>query len=163
MKKIINKLPIILILFIFQFFKSQNKERYENDYNKNVPKLQQIALSKQTFYGENFFELLSSIQSKGAKINNFSYRERGLSPKIYDVVLNFSDTDDFLIAEKKNYLRPYIIITFQEQIPDELRQLTLKYHGELTQEVKDFLANRKIEKIEFFGINGLTSKDRSER
>jgi len=163
MKTIINKLPIVLIFFVFQFYKSQNKERYVNAYNKAVPQLQQIALSKQKFYKKNFSEFLSVIEKRGAKVDNYNYRERGLSPKIYGIILNFTNLDDFIVAEKNNYLSPYIMITFQDQIPDELRQLTLKYHGELTQEVKDFLANRKIEKIEFYGINGLTSQDRSAR
>lgn len=163
MKTIINKLPIILVLFLFQFCKSQDKERYVNAYTKAVPQLQQVASSKQKFYKKNFTEFLSVVESKGVKVDNYSFRERGLSPKIYDVILNFTNLDDFIVAEKNNYLSPYIMITFQDQIPDEIRQLTLKNHGELTQEVKDFLANRKIEKIEFYGINGLTSRDGSAR
>lgn len=163
MKTIINKLPIILIFFVFQFCKSQNKERYINDYNKSVPKLQQIAAAKQQFCKNNFSKFLSIIEKKEVKIDNYTYLERGLSPKIYDIILNFTSLDDSIVAEKNNYLSPYIVITFENQIPDEIRQLTLKYHGELTQEVKDFFADRKIEKIEFYGINGLNSKDRSAR
>jgi len=161
MKTIINKLPIILILFVFQFCKSQNKERYVNDYNKAVPKLQQVATSKQKYYGKDFSEFMSQLESNGVKIKSFFYKEKGLSPKINMIILEFVDSDDFGIDD--NYQHPRILITFQEQIPDEIRQLTLKSHGELTQEVKDFLADRKIENIVFYGINGLTSKDRSAR
>lgn len=163
MKTIINKLPIILILFVFQFCKSQNKERYVNDYNKAVPKLQQVATSKQKYYGKDFSEFLSQLEKTGVEVKGFYYKEKGLSPKIYDVILNFTNLDDSIVAEKNNYFSPYAVITFQEQISDKLRPLTIKYHGELSKEVKDFLADRKIAKIEFFGINGLTNKDRSAR
>ena len=161
MKTIINKLPILLILFVFQFCKSQNKERYVSDYNKAVPKLQQVATSKQKYYGKYFSEFMSQLELNGVKIKIFFYKEKGLSPKINMIILEFVDSDDFGIDD--NYQHPRILITFQEQIPDEIRQLTLKSHGELTQEVKDFLADRKIENIVFYGINGLTSKDRSAR
>jgi len=162
MKTILNKLPIILIFLIFQFCKTQNRERYISDYNKNVPKLQQIANLKQQFYGDNFSNFLKEIENKGAIIDNFSYRGViDYSPKIKYIVLNFTKLGDY--ESDYDFQKPCIIITMQDQVPDELRLLTLKYHGELTQEVRDFLANRKIEKIEFYGINGLTSTDRSSR
>ncbi|WP_154656902.1 hypothetical protein [Epilithonimonas tenax] len=164
MKTIINKLPIILVLFLFQFCKSQNNERYVNAYNKALPQLQQVATLKQQFYKKDFSELLTYLKDKEAKITYYGFSGKtDISPKIYILRIYFTNQDDTSKAIDNNYQIPFIIITFQDQIPDELRQLTLKYHGELTQEVKDFLANRKIEKIEFFGINGLTSKDRSER
>ena len=163
MKTIINKIPIILLLFSLQFCKSQNKERYVNAYNNAVPQLRQVASSKHKFYMKNFSEFIAIIENKGVVVDNYSYRERGLSPKIYDIILNFTNLDDHIVAEKNNFLSPYIMITLQEQVPDQIRQLTLKNNGKLTQEVKDLLADRKIVKIEFYGINGLASKDRSAK
>ena len=67
------------------------------------------------------------------------------------------------MVQKNKYQFPIITITFQEEIPYEFRALTVKYEGKLNEEVKTFLSNRKIEKIDFYGINGLKNTDRSPR
>lgn len=164
MKTMTNKLYIILVLLMVQFCKSQDRERYINNYNEAVPKLQQLATSKKEFYGKNFSVFLNDIEKKKIKIMRYGFSGKtDINPQIYSLRIYFTNQDDFDLSQDQGYQMPFVTINFQKQIPDELRQLTLKYHGELTQEVKDFLDDRKIETIEFYGINGLTSKDRSAR
>jgi len=162
--KTIQKIVLITILTAFQFCKSQDAQKYAVEYNKVVPKLQILASEKQKFYNQNFSDLLSEFDKKNIKIYNYTFFGKAdTSEKVYIMRLMLYNRNDFDKAINTGYQIPIMQIFFEDQIPDEIKTLTRKYEGKLTPEVRDFLANRKIEKIEFYGINGLKSTDRSVR
>ena len=163
MKTLFKILSIVLIT-LFQNCKSQDAQKYIAQYEESVPKLQQLAEEKNKFYGKNFSIFVDELEKNKIKIFNFGYDGKiAGSPKIYVVRFWFNDIGAIDMVQKNKYQFPIITITFQEEIPYELRALTVKYEGKLNEEVKTFLSNRKIEKIDFYGINGLKNTDRSPR
>jgi len=163
MKTLFKILSVVLIT-LFQNCKSQDNQRYINQYEDSVSKLQQLAKEKDKFYGMNFSIFMDEMEKKKVKIIDYGYSGKtASSPIIYVIRLWFTDHDLTEVSQKNKYQLPIVTITFQEEIPYEFRALTVKYEGRLSEEVKTFLSNRKIEKIDFYGINGLTSTDRSSR
>ncbi|GEM_PF-1279945 len=162
--KIVNKIIILTLLAIFQFCKSQDAKVYSDDYNKIAPRLQSLANEKKQFYDKSFSEFLRETEKKGIEIVDYGYKGKtDTQEDIYVLILWYANRNLKDIANKNNYQFPFAIVTFREHFPNEFRALTRKYQGQLTPEVREFLNNRKIENIEFYGINGLTSKDRTVR
>ncbi|NML56540.1 hypothetical protein [Chryseobacterium cheonjiense] len=56
---------------------------------------------------------------------------------------------------------PFISITFQNEIPSQIDQLSIQSQGRWNATIAQFFANMKIEKIEFVGINGYNNPDRT--
>ncbi|CAH0128090.1 hypothetical protein SRABI04_00199 [Chryseobacterium sp. Bi04] len=50
-------------------------------------------------------------------------------------------------------------ITFESEIPSQIKNMVQEYNGVWTSIFTQFFANMKIEKIEFGGINGYNSND----
>ena len=162
--KTIQKIVLITLLTAFQFCKSQDAKRYSDDYNKIAPRLQSLANEKKQFYDKSFSEFLRETEKKNIKIIDYGIKGKtDTSENIYILILWYLDHDLSIISAKNNYQKPFVLIHFKDQLPDEIKTLTRKYQGQLSSEVQEFLSNRKIEKIEFYGINGLTSKDRTVR
>ncbi len=164
MKTTRNKILLITVITIFQFCKSQDTKKYADSYNKNVPKLQSLAEDKKQFYNGNFSDFINEMEKKHIEIINYGYSGRtDIQEDIYILNLWLVNRENLDMIRKNDYQTPIILVYFKEQIPNELKILTQKYEGELSPEVIEFLADRKIEKIEFYGINGLKSTDRSVR
>lgn len=148
----------------FQFCKSQDAKKYAENYNKIVPEIQAIAKNKKQFYGADFLEFIKKLDNKGIKVQGFfGLGKTSYSEDIYIIHLRLYNQDYFEVAKEEGYKFPIIWVHFKEQLPDEIKTLTRKYQGELSPEVIEFLSNREIESIEFYGINGLKSKDRTVR
>lgn len=162
--KTFYKIYIVIFFVFFQNCMSQNAQKYKTQYNNNVPKLQEIAKEKSKFYNQSFSLFITEMEKKGVKILDYGYDGKiASSPKIYVIRLWFMDHELIDTAQENKYQVPIVTITFKEEIPYEFRALTLKNHGELNTEIKEFLSNRKIEKIVFYGINGLTNQDKTAR
>lgn len=157
----------LLVLYSFSIFyncKSQDTQRYSKQYNDQVIKLQNLAKVKSKFYNQNFSDFVKEMDKSNIKVLDFGYGPKIASrPEIYVVRFWFIDHELTDVSLKNNYQLPIIMITFQEPIPGEIRALTRKYEGRLSPELREFLGNQKIEKIDFYGINGLTNKDRTSR
>lgn len=167
MKDILKLLVIISFLFFQQNCKAQDSQKYVEQYNNVAPKLQQLAKQKTTnkIAYQDFNNILNSIENTGVKIIDYGYGGKEVnSREIYVVRLYVMEHNLTNVPNLQNKFQyPVIWVTFKERIPDEIKVLTRKYYGTLSPEVRKFLGNRQIEKVEFYGINGLTSPDKSPK
>lgn len=162
--KTIFKIIAVVLVTVFQNCKSQDAQRYIAQYEESVPKLNQLAKEKEKFYSRDFSMFTDELENKKIRIFNIGYDGKTAnSSKIYVIRMWFNDIGAIDLVRKNKYQFPLVVITFKDEIPYEFRALTVKYEGKLSDEVRKFLANRKIEKIDFYGINGLTNTDRTAR
>ncbi|MDH6252878.1 glycogen synthase [Chryseobacterium sp. H1D6B] len=157
---------IILIFFciaLLQFCNAQEKE-YTRFYNSLNPKLQNIAETKSQFYNQEFSKFYNILKDNNITINMFAYDSKMANSKDnYILRIYFTDHKTNSYAIDNNYQFPRISITFKNKIPFEIERLTREYHGEWNNEMFQFFSNMIIEKIDFYGINGVSSADRKAR
>jgi hypothetical protein len=77
--------------------------------------------------------------------------------------LFFEDSDLWSVATDNPFQYPWISITFENEIPNQIKNMILQNHGEWDNTFVQFFSNMKIEKIKFIGINGYNSTDWSEK
>lgn len=63
------------------------------------------------------------------------------------------------VATDNTFQYPWISITFQDEIPVQIKQMVLQNNGKWDNSFVQFFSNRKIEKIKFVGINGYNSNN----
>jgi hypothetical protein len=163
MKSILIKIALIINLFLIYNCKAQTISDYINFYNNVVPKLNSIVPIKTPFYGQNFTNFNSEMLNKnispelwlcGNKISE--------SNKYYVLTLTFCSVNMLNISLDNSFQYPSVIITFENEIPPQVKNLISETHGEWTYNVQQFFSNMKIEKIEFTGVKGYDSDDYSE-
>lgn len=161
-----NFFKIILIFFCIvslQFCNAQEKE-YAKFYNSLNPKLQNIAGVKNEFYNKEFSKFYDILKDNTITINMFAYDSKMASSKDnYILIVYFTDNKTRSYANDQHYQFPMIFVTFKNKIPDEIERLTRQYHGEWNNEMLQFFSTMIIEKIDFYGINGISSSDRKAR
>lgn len=163
MKSIFKIILASFFLLSLQFCNAQQNE-YFKFYNQITPKLQEIAKNKTQYYNGKFSDFNVTFQNHNVTIKKFGY-----GPKIFNskdnYVLNiyFTDQESLGYASDHRYQFPIINITFTEKIPDVIKDLAIKYEGKWNNDMLVFFSNQHIEKIDFYGINGVTSSDRKGR
>ena len=156
-----------IILFVLALFLIQNCSAQFNDYKKKynelLPALQKSANNKKLYYGKEFSEFYQNFTVKD-KIVSFGYDGKyANSRKLYILRLYFSRIEERGSLIDNKLPIPMLNITFQDQIPDEIIPLTRKYEGIWNEDMVKFFSKLKIEKIEYYGINGWDNKDRRAR
>lgn len=163
MKTIIKFVALIFVVTL-QNCNAQNVG-YQQVYNNIATPLQKMANNKTTqFYNSEFKYFSKSLIKNNLIIKSFGYDSKmATRPEIFVLSLYFTDMDARLDLTEKKLKNPFVVITFQNQIPDDIIGMTLKYHGEWNDEFEKFFSDMKIEKINFYDINGFQSKDRGAR
>jgi len=154
------KILFIVILFLQHNYKAQTTNDYITFYNGIVPKLNTIAINKTQFYGHNFSSFYNELLNNNINIVNLSYGTKvDPSSKYYVLDLFFEDSDMWSIATQNKYQYPWISITFEDEIPIQIKNMVLQNQGQWNNTFVQFFSNMKIEKIQFIGVNGYDSTD----
>lgn len=137
---------------------------YITFYNGVVPKLNTVATNKTQFYGQNFSKFNTELINKNINAVNLGYASKtDTGIKYYMLALYFCDSNMDKPALDNKFQIPVIWITFENEIPPQIKSMVLQYHGEWNDTFAQFFSNMKIEKIEFGGINGYNSSDWSAK
>lgn len=161
MKNIFLKALFITIMF-FQYnaCKAQTANDYISFYNEIVPKFNTIAITKTQFYGQNFSNFYNELLSKNINILKLSYDYKtNPGTKYYILDLFFEDSEMWSVATANTFQYPWISITFENEIPSQIKNMVVQSHGEWNSNFAQFFSNMKIEKIKFIGVNGYDSND----
>jgi hypothetical protein len=160
MKTIFKILFILNFLVLTQNCKAQTTNDYVTFYNNIIPKLNTIIPNKTQFYGQNFSVFYNELQNKNIDVVSLScgYKtDPGI--KYYVLDLFFEDEDLWSVASNNNYQYPWISITFESEIPSQIKNMILQAHGQWDYNFIQFFANMKIEKILFVGVRGYDNPD----
>lgn len=164
MKTIFFKILVIVNLLFLYSCKAQTTNEYITFYNGVVPKLNTIVPYKTQFYGQNFSNFYNELLSKQIGIVGLDYDYKtDPGSKYYVLRLFFADSEMWSVATNNPFQYPWVSITFQDEIPSQIKAMVLQNHGEWNNTFVQFFANMKIEKIKFVGINGYNSTDWSEK
>ncbi|MCQ9641200.1 hypothetical protein MP478_17610 [Chryseobacterium sp. WG14] len=164
MKSIFLKSLFIISTFFIHNYKSQSVNDYIIFYNSITPKLNTIASNKTQFYGQNFSKFYSELSNKYITVVNLSYDSKtDTGIKYYMLALYFCDSSRDKPALDNKFQIPVVWITFENEIPPQIKNMVQEYNGVWTSTFTQFFANMKIEKIEFGGINGYNSNDWSAK
>ena len=150
-------LTAILLLTVNSYY-SQSKE-YIELYNSITPKLQETAAIKQKFYGKEFSEFYKYLNNKGLKVIKLSYLSVPSNMKKINVLeLNFLNDEQQYYAYKNKFAEPYIYIFLLDEIPQEIRAMVFNTHGSWNEDFAQFLSKLRIEKMEFYGLEGISNR-----
>ena len=150
-------LTAVLLLTVNSYF-SQSKE-YTELYNSITPKLQETAAIKQEFYGKKFSEFYKYLNNKGLKVIKLSYLSVPSNMKKINVLeLNFLNDEQQYYAYKNKFAEPYIYIFLLDEIPQEIRAMVFNTHGFWNEDFAQFLSKLRIEKMEFYGLEGISNR-----
>lgn len=150
-------LTAILLLTVNSYY-SQSKE-YTELYNSITPKLQETAAIKQKFYGKEFSEFYKYLNNKGLKVIKLSYLSVPSNMKKINVLeLNFLNDEQQYYAYKNKFAEPYIYIFLLDEIPQEIRAMVFNTHGSWNEDFAQFLSKLRIEKMEFYGLEGISNR-----
>ncbi|MFS4472884.1 hypothetical protein [Chryseobacterium sp. T20] len=166
MKSIFLKGLFIISIFLMHNCKAQSASvnEYITFYNGVVPKLNTVAANKTQFYGQNFSEFYSELLSKNVNVVDLGYGSKtDTGTKNYILRLYFCDSNMDKPAFDNKFQIPVIWITFENEIPPQIKSMVLQYHGEWNDTFVQFFSNMKIEKIKFIGLNGYNSNNWSAK
>ena len=150
-------LTAVLLLTVNSYY-SQSKE-YTELYNSITPKLQKTAAIKQEFYGKEFSEFYKYLNNKGLKVIKLSYLSVPSNMKKINVLeLNFLNDEQQYYAYKNKFTEPYIYIFLLDEIPQEIRAMVFNTHGFWNEDFAQFLSKLRIEKMEFYGLEGISNR-----
>ena len=150
-------LTAVLLLTVNSYY-SQSKE-YTELYKSITPKLQETAAIKQKFYGKEFSEFYKYLNNKGLKVIKLSYLSVPSNMKKINVLeLNFLNDEQQYYAYKNDFAEPYIYIFLLDEIPQEIRAMVFNTHGFWNEDFAQFLSKLRIEKMEFYGLEGISNR-----
>lgn len=160
MKNIFFKTLLIINLFLISNCKAQTTSDYITFYNELVPKLNTIAANKTQFYGQNFSKFYNELLNKNISVVKLSYDYK-IHPgtKYYVLDIFFEDSGMWSVASNNPFQYPWVSITFENEIPSQIKDMVLQSQGEWNSNFVQFFSNMKIEKIKFIGVNGYNSTD----
>ncbi|SDQ32067.1 hypothetical protein SAMN05421664_1128 [Chryseobacterium soldanellicola] len=164
MKSIFIKALLIINLFFIYNCKAQTANDYITFYNGVVPKLKSIIPNKTQFYGQNFSSFYNELQNKNVNIVMISYDSKIFNdPHYYTLYLYFCDRNMLNVASDNSFQYPWLEIAFENEIPSQIKDMVLQYHGQWNTTFAQFFSNMKIEKIKFIGVRGYDSPDYSAK
>ena len=160
-------LPKILFIsfsaMALQMCRAQEVE-YSRFYNTITPKLQNVAANKTAFNHQKFSDFYNLLKSRNINISMFAYDSKIFDSKdSYLLRIYFTSNENRIYAVNNHYQFPTISILFKNKIPGEIEKLTKQYHGEWNEDMAKLFSNMEIEKIDFYGINGMESLNRKAR
>ena len=162
MKSIFIKTLLVINLFCMYNCKAQTTTDYINFYNDVVPKLNLLVPNKTQYYGQNFSNFYNELQNKNINVVMLNYDSKtDTSEKYYTLRLFFSDINMWDVASDNLYRFPILDITFENQIPSQIMNMVKQADSKWNANFVQFFSNMKIEKIEFIGMHGYNSQDRS--
>ncbi|WP_332452438.1 hypothetical protein [Chryseobacterium aquaticum] len=162
MKSNLLKILLVINLLFLYNCKAQTTNDYIAFYNDVVPKLNSIVPNKTQFYGQNFSNFYNELQSKNVNIIMLNYDTKtDPGSKYYVLKLYFAPVISYSFAIDNSYRFPSVVITFENEIPSQIKIMVEQSNSHWNLNFVQFFANMKIEKIEFIGINGYNSQDRS--
>ena len=162
MKSILIKTFLIINLFFIYNCKAQTTSDYIDFYNDVAPKLNSIVPIKTQFYGQNFSNFYNELQNKNLDIILVNYDTKtDPGTKYYILRLYFASFNMWSASTDNLYQFPSVAITFQNEIPSQVKSMIEQSNSQWTYNMIQFFANMKIEKIKFIGVNGYNSSDRS--
>lgn len=160
MKSIFLKSLFILSIFYIHNCKAQSINDYIAFYNGVVPKLNTVASNKTQFYGQNFSKFNIELINKNINIVDLSFDSKtDTGIKYYVLRLFFADSNMWSVASNQSFQYPWISITFQDEIPSQIKNMVSQSNGKWNNTFEQFFSNMKIEKIKFVGVNGYNSND----
>ncbi|MDN5478187.1 MAG: hypothetical protein L0G39_14730, partial [Chryseobacterium sp.] len=125
-----------------------------------VPKLNTVASNKTQFYGQNFSKFNIELINKNINIVDLSFDSKtDTGIKYYVLRLFFADSNMWSVASNQSFQYPWISITFQDEIPSQIKNMVSQSNGKWNNTFEQFFSNMKIEKIKFVGVNGYNSND----
>ncbi len=164
MKSITIKILLIFNVLFFYSCKAQATNDYVTFYSNVVPKLNTIVPNKTQFYGQNFSNFYNELLNKNIQIIKLGYDYKtDPGSKYYVLRLFFEDDDLWSVASNNDYQYPWISITFENEIPNQIKTMVLQNQGQWNTTFVQFFSNMKIEKIKFVGINGYDSANWTEK
>lgn len=164
MKNFFLKTLFIVIIFFQYNFKAQTTNDYINFYGSIAPKLNTIAANKTQFYGQNFSNFYTALLTENISVVKLTYDYKTApGSKYYILRLFFEDSEMWSIATDNTFQYPWISITFEDEIPSQIKNMVLQSQGEWDSNFAQFFSNMKIEKIKFIGLNGYDSNNWSEK
>ena len=150
-------LTAVLLLTVNSYY-SQNKE-YTELYNSITPKLQKTATIKQEFYGKEFSEFYKYLNNNKLKVVKLGYYNIPRTRKKINVLeLWFLNDEQRDYAYKNDFAEPYIYIFLLDEIPQEIRAMVFNTHGFWNEDFAQFLSKIRIEKMEFYGLEGISNR-----
>ena len=150
-------LTAVLLLTVNSYY-SQNKE-YTELYNSITPKLQKTATIKQEFYGKEFSEFYKYLNNNKLKVVKLGYYNIPRTRKKINVLeLGFLNDEQRDYAYKNDFAEPYIYIFLLDEIPQEIRAMVFNTHGFWNEDFAQFLSKLRIEKMEFYGLEGISNR-----
>jgi len=160
MKNIFFKTLLVINLFLISNCKAQTTSDYITFYTELVPKLNTIAANKTQFYGQNFSNFYNELLNKNISIVHLSCDYK-IHPgtKYYVLRLFFEDSGMWSVASNNSFQYPWVSITFENEIPSQIKDMVLQNYGVWNSNFAQFFSNMKIEKIKFIGVNGYDSND----
>ncbi|SDQ32086.1 hypothetical protein SAMN05421664_1129 [Chryseobacterium soldanellicola] len=160
--KTLLKILFISNLFFIYDCKAQTTSDYITFYNGVVPQLNSIVPNKTQFYGQNFSNFYNELLTKHIDIVMLNYDTKtDPGAKYYILRLFFANTNMWSISTDNTYQFPSIAITFENEIPSQIKNMVEESGSKWNSTLAQFFANMKIEKIKFIGVNGYNSPDRS--
>ena len=78
--------------------------------------------------------------------------------KINVLELNFLNDEQQYYAYKNKFAEPYIYIFLLDEIPQEIRAMVFNTHGSWNEDFAQFLSKLRIEKMEFYGLEGISNR-----
>ncbi|WP_045496418.1 hypothetical protein [Chryseobacterium sp. StRB126] len=166
MKSTILKSLFVISIFFTHSYKAQSVTvgDYIAFYNSVVPSLNTIASDKTQFYGHNFSKFNTELNKRYINIVGLDYDSKTDTGKKYYILRLFlCDSNMDKPALDNRYQIPWITITFEDEIPPQIKSMVQQYHGEWNNTFVEFFSNMKIEKIKFVGLNGYNNYDRSAK
>lgn len=153
---------IINLLFLYNC-KAQTTNDYITFYDGVVPKLNTIIPNKTQFYGQNFSNFYNELLNKQIGIVMLDYDTKtDLDTKYYTLKLFFCDAKLLSVASDNSFRYPRVVVTFENEIPSQIKDLVSQYNAQWNPVFAQFFANMKIEKIDFIGVKGYNVDDWSE-
>lgn len=162
MKTLFFKIILAISLSGIYSCKAQTTNDYIAFYNDLAPKLNTMVPNKVQYYNQNFSNFYSELQNNNINIIFLLYEPKVIpGTKYYVLTLYFTENKMWRLAIGNTFQIPSISITFQDEIPSQINQLSAQSHGRWNSSIAQFFANMKIEKIEFVGVNGYDNPDRT--
>lgn len=162
MKNIFFKTLLIINLFLISNCKAQTTSDYITFYNEVVPKFNTIAANKTQFYGQSFSNFYNELLNKNIHIVGIDYDiTKEPSVKYNIIYLYFNDDNLWGVINSNSFRYPWVAVTFEDDLSSQIKTMVEQNHAQWNNNFVQFLSNKKIESIEFLGLNGYNSTDYS--
>lgn len=166
MKNIFFKIVLLLSIIFSYICTAQNITtlQYVNYYNRITPKLNVIRQNKTQYYNQNFSMFYNRLVSQNLSVGKIGIQNKmATSNDMYTLALYFEDFNMASFGIEKEFQCPVVYVTFVNEIPKQINAMLRQYEGNWNSNFANFFSNMTVESIEFVGVNGYNSSDRTPR